>query len=334
MQSYLSLWAGGSGIGYYTSAEFSPTLIDVYKKVKESGELEQMFDHFVRKNSPVFDEYMGADFWHRSWIDDDGKMYLLVKEHKNDGNDTNAEFELVSANGKIEINGFSARLINGTTAETVTSDNSTFSLTLKPRQISLYEITPNEAVDFSSVNEPVYTDLDGYDWAKDAIETVTTKGIANKKGAGIYAPGENITRGDFAMYLIRALGLVAENTEDQFTDVDPNAEYAKEVAIGKALGILKGSGDGTYNPEEAISRQDLMVICARGLRHIGRIATANPDAALGNFTDKGIIADYAVQDIAAMVSAKIVSGNPDLTINPLGNTTRAEAAVIMDRIAH
>ena len=333
MQSYLSLWAGGSGIGYYTSAEFSPTLIDVYKKVKESGELEQMFDHFVRKNSPVFDEYIGADFWYRSWIDDDGKMYLLVKEHKNDGTETPVNFNLVSANGKIEINGFSARLINGTTAETVISDNSTFSLSLKPRQISLYEITPNEAVDFSSVNEPVYTDLDGYDWAKDAIETVTTKGIANKKGVGIYAPGENITRGDFAMYLIRTLGLEAE-VSDQFSDVDPNSYYAKEIAIGKALGILKGSGDGTYAPEEPISRQDLMVICARGLRYLNRIASSNPDSVLGSFSDTGAIADYAIQDVAAMVSARFISGNADLTINPLGNTTRAEAAVIMDRIAH
>ena len=333
MQSYNALWAGGSGIGYYTSEEFSPTLIEIYKQIKESGELEQMFDHFVRKNSPVFSEYMGKDFWQRSWIDDDGKMYLLVKEHKNDGTDTNAEFELVSVNGQIKINGFSARLVNGTTAETVTSDNSTFSLVLKPRQISLYEITPNEAVDFSSVTNPVYTDLDGFEWAKDAIEKMTIKGIANKKGNGIYAPGENITRGDFAMYLIRALGLSAD-ASDQFTDVDPNSYYANEIAIGKALGILKGSGDGTYSPEEPISRQDLMVICARGLRSLSRIASADPDSVLGSFSDTKLIADYAVEDIASMVSARIISGNADLTLNPLGNTTRAEAAVIMDRIAH
>ncbi|MBR2471721.1 MAG: S-layer homology domain-containing protein, partial [Clostridia bacterium] len=36
--------------------------------------------------------------------------------------------------------------------------------------------------------------------------------------------------------------------------------------------------------------------------------------------------------IAAMVRESIVKGNPDGTVNPLGNTTRAEAAVIMSRI--
>ena len=116
------------------------------------------------------------------------------------------------------------------------------------------------------------------------------------------------------------------------TDSGVPEEYAKEVAIGKALGILKGSGDGTYNPEEAISRQDLMVICARGLRLARRIADADYKTAIANFSDKGLIADYAVNDIGAMVSSRIITGNPDLTINPLGNTTRAEAAVIMDRI--
>ena len=33
-----------------------------------------------------------------------------------------------------------------------------------------------------------------------------------------------------------------------------------------------------------------------------------------------------------MIEEEIVKGNPDGTINPLGNTTRAEAAVIMSRI--
>ncbi|MBR2973971.1 MAG: S-layer homology domain-containing protein, partial [Clostridia bacterium] len=81
-----------------------------------------------------------------------------------------------------------------------------------------------------------------------------------------------------------------------------------------------------------ISRQDLMVICARGLRYMHKISKSDPATTLKNFSDTGLIADYAVQDISAMVSAKIVTGNADLTINPLGNTTRAEAAVIMDRI--
>ncbi|MBR2973624.1 MAG: S-layer homology domain-containing protein, partial [Clostridia bacterium] len=117
------------------------------------------------------------------------------------------------------------------------------------------------------------------------------------------------------------------------TDVDESSYYAKEIAIGKALGILKGSGDGTYSPEEPISRQDLMVICARGLRSLSRISAVAPQEVLKNFSDTSLIADYALADIGSMVASRIITGNTDLTINPLGNTTRAEAAVIMNRIA-
>jgi len=51
-----------------------------------------------------------------------------------------------------------------------------------------------------------------------------------------------------------------------------------------------------------------------------------------DFSDADAISDYAVADIAAVVRAGIVRGNADGTLNPLGNTTRAETAVIMQRI--
>ena len=331
MHAYISMWGGAKGIGYYIDEHLGEDLIATMLECNTSGELDIALDHFVRHNTPVFDEYMGRNYWYRSWIAQDGKMYLLVKENKNDGKNTAVNFNIKSTNGLIEINGYTAKLVNGTTDKVVASNDSSFNLTMTPTQISLYEIIPNNPVDFGAVSTPAYNDLAGFEWAQEAVENITKNKIANNKGAHIYAPGENITRGDFAMYLIRTLGLNADTT-DQFTDVDPNAEYAKEVAIGKALGILKGSGDGNYNPEEPISRQDLMVICARGLRMASRLFDADSSAVLATFIDSNLIADYATNDIGAMVSSKIITGNPDRTINPLGNTTRAEAAVIMDRI--
>ena len=337
MNLYIMAWGGAEGLGFYLKEEegkglaLNERLIPVLTKMNETGELHQIYDHFVRKNSPVFNEYMGTDYWMRSWIDG-SKMYVLVKEHKDNGADTPVNFKLESANGLIEINGFTANLVNGTTDKVVYSEDSTFNLTLKPGQVSLYEIALTENIDTAALAEPMFTDLGNHLWAADAIEKMVSKKIANTKGERIYAPGENITRGDFAMYLIRALGLTAEAT-DQFTDVDESSYYAKEIAIGKALGILKGSGDGTYNPEEPISRQDLMVICARGLRSLSRISAVDPQEVLKNFSDTSLIADYALSDIGSMVASRIITGNTDLTINPLGNTTRAEAAVIMNRIA-
>ena len=59
---------------------------------------------------------------------------------------------------------------------------------------------------------------------------------------------------------------------------------------------------------------------------------AEEKAELSDFSDKALIADYARDAVATMVGMGFVQGNADGTINPLGNTTRAEAAVIMHRI--
>lgn len=331
MSAVSGLWAGTDGVGYYTDKKVGAFVNEVYTRMNQSGELGQWFKHFVREEAPKFDEYIGYDYWMRSWVDE-GKLYILLREHKNDGKETPVSFKVKSTNGLIELNGFTAKLVNGPTAQFVVGEGSEFNLTLKPLEVATYVIDLPSDVDVNLLNQPIYSDLGDHMWATDAIEKTVTRGVSNDKGAGIYAPGENITRGDFAMYLVRTLGLTEYDEGDQFTDVDPNAYYAKEIAIGKKAGILKGTGDGTYHPEEPISRQDLMVICARGLRSLNKISTANPDSALKNFSDMGLIADYALADVASMVASGKITGNADMTINPLGNTTRAEAAVIMSRI--
>ncbi|MBE7025009.1 MAG: S-layer homology domain-containing protein, partial [Ruminococcaceae bacterium] len=50
------------------------------------------------------------------------------------------------------------------------------------------------------------------------------------------------------------------------------------------------------------------------------------------FSDAAAIADYAAAHVSAMIASGLIKGNADGTINPQGNTTRAESAVIMDRI--
>ena len=164
-----------------------------------------------------------------------------------------------------------------------------------------------------------------YSWARAAIDRLYKDGIVNSKSPISYAPGKNITRGDFAMFLVRTLGLSAEGAEN-FTDVSPSAEYADALSTGRALGILNGIGENKYNPEAEITRQEMMTIIARGLQLSGEGVdiSAYPDAAQ--------IADYAVDHVKAMIASGLVQGNADGTINPLGKTTRAEAAVVMQRL--
>ncbi|MBR2974113.1 MAG: S-layer homology domain-containing protein, partial [Clostridia bacterium] len=75
-------------------------------------------------------------------------------------------------------------------------------------------------------------------------------------------------------------------------------------------------------------------ICARGMEIAKMMDTKGTLVRLDSFTDKDLFADYAALHASKMVIEGIIKGNPDQTINPLGNTTRAEAAVMMYRIMY
>lgn len=327
---YQSLIAGGSSFGYYKFRDSIGTTdldeTDVWPYITSFAQNEQQdaFDAFVYDKYPIFSDVKNDDYWAVSFVKN-GILHLVVLNRKN--TEQTATIALTSINGTTSIGDYTAICAYGGNGETV-SGNTTITVNLIPSGAAVYKITPQDASVLSSSQLTRFHDLEGYGWAYDSILSTDKAGIVNAIGAHKFAPEQKITRGDFAMFLIRTLGLNAEVSTSSFSDVFPGAHYAKEIAIGEALGILKGVGDGRYMPETEISRQDLMVICARGMRLVKDLGAGNASI----FNDAASISDYATESIGAMTDVGIVKGYEDGTIRPLGNTTRAEAAVIMSRI--
>lgn len=342
---YRGLEAGGSyGAGYYSISDsylvkVGEAIAPLYKAKEWESittinkvELPVMFEYVNGYGITSFNKYREGELYSEhlweTWFNEKGEMYLLA--HNRD--DQTAEFNipLVSKNGKIRVGEYNAEPI-GLTETGAISGNGSMTLTLEQEQIALYKITPAEKVDLSLIDAPTFDDLDGdYAWAKEAVMKTQALGIINGKGEGIFAPGEAINRGDFAGFLIRTLGFTSESTEN-FSDVPAEREYAKEIAAGKALGILNGVGENMFSPEAPITRQDMMTIAARGMKLAGKLATADASA-LDVFHDKANVSDYAVESVASMIASGIIKGDDAGYLNPTGNTKRAEAAVIMERI--
>lgn len=305
--------ADGTAVYLYDSGDFW----DGWKNYYET-EYKSMIEDFVLEPKPIYSDIKADDYYARSYIKD-GKITLVLLNRS--AEEKSVSVPLISADGTLSVGGFSAKAIG---KDAPITGNRTLEWKLTSASAEVFEITPEETMDFSHLKPSRFADLEGYPWARTQIDTLDAHGVVNEKTYKSFAPGENISRGDFAYFLIRTLGLTSDASAN-FDDVDANAYYAKEVAIGKNLGILKGTGDNIYNPESAISRQDLMVICSRAME----LAPSTDEI---SFSDKALIADYAMADVAAMVRENIIKGNADGTINPLGNTTRAEAAVIMHRV--
>lgn len=345
---YRGFEAGNSyGTGFYAISDAighdagdkqaSLETLDVWPEYVKllSEEAPILFDYYAgyeRKDFTSFNKYREGELhlehlW-ETWFTDEGEMYLLA--HNRSREDAEFNIPLVSANGKIRVGSYKAEPI-GLTATGEKNGEGSISFTLTGEEAALYKITPSEKIDLSQIDAPMFDDLSGdYAWAAEAVAKTQALGIVNDKGEGVFAPAEAISRGDFAGFLIRTLGITNENIEN-FADVPAEREYAKEIAAGKALGILKGVGDNIFNPESAITRQDMMTIAARGMKLAQKLAAADASV-LDGFHDKANVADYALESVSAMIKSGIIRGDDAGYLNPTGNTRRAEAAVIMERI--
>lgn len=214
--------------------------------------------------------------------------------------------------------GFSSTPMTGGTAETPTAAPGTPG-TSEPGATSAPYVDPAEK----------FNDLTGYDWAKDAIYELSDMGIIKGTSDATFDPGANIIRGDFILILSRMFELNDEFSEN-FADVPEGSYYYDAIGSARAAGVAQGDGD-YFRPNDNISRQDLITLTYRVLLGYGYISEAADASSLDAFTDKSMISDYAVLPLASMVDKGIIQGN-DGQVNPLGNATRAEAAVMCSRI--
>ncbi len=336
--AYQTMFSGAAGWGFHqlgSNTDGDPVYDrPIWQELvqwEESGEQDALHDCFVNGKYPLINAYEDEEImWQLYAVD--GKLYAFVLNcvggvGATDGSKT-VEIPLTDASTGKALGGFTANCKWGGTGSASGTDKLTIEVPSFTAQT--WEITLNTPANFAGHKIVKYNDIYKTPWAYQAVAKLHEKNILNEDVSMLYQPQTNVTRGDYAMFLVRALGLTAEATEN-FADVKPYAEYADALAIGKALGIFNGRGENMYDPEKPATRAELMALTARALRLVGKAAEGDA-ASLDAFSDKALIPEWAAGDVAAMVSMGIVKGNADGTVNPNGNTTRAEAAVIVDRV--
>ena len=177
----------------------------------------------------------------------------------------------------------------------------------------------------STVQGVVFSDLTGYDWAKNAIEKLYKKGILAGVGNEQFAPGELITREQMAKIICTAFKISGTDAEyTAFNDMDSAKWYAPYVKAVSQNGIMNGIGDNHFGIGQPVTRQDFAVIISRLLN------TSQIDDNL-SFTDFDEISDYAKQSVLQLASKNIITGFSDGSFKGKQPCTRAQAAVIIDR---
>ncbi len=174
-----------------------------------------------------------------------------------------------------------------------------------------------------------YDDMFGYEWAEVAVGAMARLGVLDGIGGKSFEPSKSITRGEFAAMIVRGAKIKGEG--EQFPDVSEDHPFAKEIAVAKKTGVALGDENGNFNPDENVTRQDISAFVCRTLTFLNKLQPAD-ETVLEPFEDKDEISDYAVETMARTVRAKLLMGDDKGLLNPKKNMTRAEAAVLLERV--
>lgn len=167
------------------------------------------------------------------------------------------------------------------------------------------------------------TDVNGH-WAENAIRRWVENGVVQGND-GQFDPNGPLTCAQLATILANLLRLGAAGSAG-FTDVKAGAWYEDAIDRCAAAGILMGNGDGTVDPDGAISRERAMVMLGRAL---GIRPAADPD--LSKHSDEAQVSSYARGMVAALVAAGIVNGVDGDRLAPQDDINRASTMTILDK---
>ena len=106
--------------------------------------------------------------------------------------------------------------------------------------------------------------------------------------------------------------------------------YNKEIAAAVEAGYIEGYEDGTFRPNQPISRQEAAKIIAK-LHNKNVDVEIEGEDTKTNFKDDADIAIWADESVDALTKAGVITGYEDNTFKPAGNIKRVEAVVMMTR---
>ena len=140
---------------------------------------------------------------------------------------------------------------------------------------------------------------------------------------GTFQPEGNITRAEMASMIARQMELSDAAAEGRYSDLPAMHWASKAVLQLTAAGILSGDVNGSFRPEQGVTRAEMAMIAAK-------LKGLNLSGASNAFPDTQ--GHWAAAAIAAVQQAGLMSGYEDGTFRPNWTLTRAEAVVVLNRL--
>ena len=174
----------------------------------------------------------------------------------------------------------------------------------------------------------------GDHWAKSDIDFVAQREIFQGTGKEIFSPDAGMTRGMFAAAIgrlyERSFGRITSLGATTFTDVAANSYYAAYADWAEENNIMKGSGNGKFNPNRLITREEMASVLYRFARFLELSGTETTGIQL-NYSDTSEISSWAVDAAKYCQETNLIAGRGNGIFASKETATRAEVATILQR---
>ena len=221
----------------------------------------------------------------------------------------------------------------GKDVELTDHGDGTYSFTMPSGDVAI-TATFAEDPNWSEPEEPatdvseIFTDVPADHWARAVIQYVYDNGLMTGTSATTFAPEATTTRGMIVSMLARLEGVTSAEPAG-FKDVSADDWYATAVNWAASAGIVNGYEDNTFQPNAAITREQLAAMLMNYAQWKGQDTSARAD--LSHYSDADSISSWANDVLSWAVAEGLLTGVTDDTIAPQVHATRAQVAAILQR---
>lgn len=173
---------------------------------------------------------------------------------------------------------------------------------------------------------PQFPDVPKTHWAYNVVSRAAELGLITGYANGMFGTNDPITRGQVATILWRMAGQPAAGAgAKSFPDVKKGAYYYDAVRWASGMGVVSGFGNGTFGPNDKVTREQLAVMLANYASKVAGLEVKGSAADFASMPDADTVSSWARTAVGWCFKQRILSGGAT-GVNPKGEATRAQAA--------
>ncbi len=177
----------------------------------------------------------------------------------------------------------------------------------------------------------LFTDVKSDDWFEKGVGYAYTNGLTTGTSETEFSPDETLTRAMLVTLLWRAENKPGVIKSPGFTDLEEGAYYLNAVKWAALHGIVNGTSEKAFSPNENVTREQIAAIMHRYAQYKGYDVSVGENTNILSYDDFDSISEYAISAIQYATGSGLINGKTESTINPKDNATRAEAVTILHR---